>query len=65
MSNDLEELNEIYSKHEPLRPELQPYLEKTKYGWFIRHPFCNEPVHDLERCALIHDIIDRRTAKAD
>jgi hypothetical protein len=65
MSDDLEELNEIYSKHEPLRPELQPYLEKTKYGWFIRHPFCNEPVHDLERCALIHDIIDRRTAKAD
>ena len=65
MSDDLEELNEIYSKHEPLRPELQPYLEKTKYGWFIRHPFCNEPVHDLERCALIHEMIDERTAKAD
>ena len=50
---------------EPLRDDLRPYLEETNLGLFIRHPFCNSPVLDLDRCFVIHDQIDRRAAKAD
>jgi hypothetical protein len=55
----------MLDRYEPLRPELHSYLERLPHDTFIRHPFCNEHVYDLERCAWIHDIIDRRTAKAD
>jgi len=65
MSDKLKEFNELYSKHEPLRPELRPFLEKSKFGWFIRHPFCNDMIPDLTRCAQIHYRIDRQAAKAD
>jgi hypothetical protein len=44
---------------------LRPYLEQTELCWFIRHPFYNEPVYDLEKCAYIHQKIDCRTAQAD
>lgn len=50
---------------EPLRKELHQYLEKTKFGYFIRHPFCNEMIPDLNYCALIHETVDERAAKAD
>ena len=62
MSDTFEESR---SKYEPLRTELRPFLEKTKFGWFIRHPFANESIRDLKQCAWIHDLIDERTAKAD
>lgn len=55
----------LRTKHEPLRQDLRHYLDKTPRGLFIRHPFCNEPVLDLERCATIHEQIDRRSAQAD
>jgi hypothetical protein len=62
---DFEKLNELQDRYEPLRPELHPYLDQTGFGYFIRHPFCNDMVHDLDRCALIHKTIDERAAKAD
>lgn len=62
---DFETLNELLDRYEPLRPDLLPFLEKTSGGYFIRHPFCNERILDLDRCALIHQIIDGRTARAD
>jgi hypothetical protein len=52
-------------RFEPLREELRPYLEEYKDEFYIRHPFCNDSVHDLDHCALIHRTIDRRTARAD
>jgi hypothetical protein len=62
---DFEKLNELQDRYEPLRPELHPYLDQTEVGYFIRHPFCNDMVQDLDRCALIHQTIDKRAAKAD
>lgn len=62
---DFEKLNELLDRFEPLRPDMLPFLEKTSVGYFIRHPFCNESILDLDRCALIHHTIDERTAKAD
>jgi hypothetical protein len=60
------EYEERLARVEPLRKDLHEYLEKTRSGaYFIRHPFCNEMIHDLKRCAIIHDTIDTRTAKAD
>ncbi len=50
---------------EPLRENLHPYVEETRFGLFIRHPFCNAHIHDMNRCALIHEQIDRRSAEAD
>jgi len=66
VSHELNEtFNDAFSRHEPLRQELRPYLEQTELCWFIRHPFYNEPVYDLEKCAYIHQKIDCRTAQAD
>jgi hypothetical protein len=65
ISVDFKKLEELRERYEPLRPELYPYLEETPFGYFIRHPFCNDMVHDLDRCALIHRTIDQRAAKAD
>lgn len=65
-NNFSEFVHELLNRYEPLRPELHKYLEETSSGlFFIRHPFCNTLVHDLDRCALIHHTIDERTAKAD
>ncbi len=64
-NDDFETFNELHERYEPLRPELHDYLQQTSVGYFIRHPFCNEEVHDLDRCALIHHLIDRQEAKAD
>ncbi len=50
---------------EPLREELHEYLDEGPGMRFIRHPFCNEPISDLKRCAWIHEMIDERTARAD
>ncbi len=61
-----ERLRELHERYEPLRPELQQHLEQTRFGYFlIRHPFCNQTIIDLERCAMVHHIIDKHTAKAD
>lgn len=61
-----EHVQDLLNRYEPLRPELHSHLEETSSGhFFIRHPFCNQMVHDLERCALIHHTIDERTTKAD
>lgn len=62
---DFEKINELRERHEPLREELHRYLEETRFGYFIRHPFCNDMIPDLDHCALIHDTIDSRAAKAD
>lgn len=62
---DFEKVNELLSRRERLRPDLRPFLQKTQHGYFIRHPFCNEMVCDLGRCALIHHTIDERAARAD
>ena len=56
-----EKLNRI----EPLRDNLRHYLEETEYGYFLYSPFYNGPVLDLDRCARIHEQIDRREASAD
>jgi len=56
---------ETFQRIEPLREELRHFLEDTRLGIFIRHPFCNTHIHDLTRCALIHEQIDRRSAEAD
>jgi hypothetical protein len=56
---------EMLDRYEPLRPELHSYLQRLPHDTFIRHPFCNMPIHDLDRCAHIHHIIDERTAAAD
>jgi hypothetical protein len=58
-------LTDLLERYEPLRPELYEHLEETDVGYFIRHPFCNDRICDLDRCALIHQIIDQRAAKAD
>ena len=59
------EIEELLTRTEPLRKDLYEYLEKTNVGYFIRHPFCNDMISSLNRCALIHHTIDTRTAKAD
>jgi hypothetical protein len=64
-SVDFETFNELRERYEPLRPELRPYLQKARFGYFIRHPFCNESILDLDRCALIHQTIDERMSRAD
>ena len=58
-------LEEIQEPYEPLRKELRKYLEKSRWGYFIRHPFCNDMIHDLDYCSHIHQRIDRWTAQAD
>jgi hypothetical protein len=51
---------------EPLREELKPYLEEyDDHEYFLRSPFYNGPVLDLDRCVFIHEQIDRRAARAD
>jgi len=62
---DFEKLDALREQYEPLRKELHGYLEKTEFGYFIRHPFCNDMVLDLEHCALTHQRIDKREARAD
>jgi len=59
------EIEELLARAEPLRKDLHEYLEETGVGYFIRHPFCNDMIGDLNRCAWIHRTIDTRTAKAD
>lgn len=54
-----------WRRFEPLRNDLRPYIEETKFGPFIRHPFCNSPIVDMDRCALIHATIDERAKRAD
>lgn len=58
-------IEEIQETHEPLRRELHKYLDETPVGTFIRHPFCNNMVLDLEYCSRIHQQIDERAARAD
>lgn len=65
MADSFADVNESRSRREPLRAELRPYLAKTRIGWFIRHPFANEMIPDMNRCAWLHQMIDERTAKAD
>jgi hypothetical protein len=62
---EFDSTRELLERYEPLRPELHSYLEQTRFGFFIRHTFCNTSVVDLDRCALIHHTIDEQTAKAD
>jgi hypothetical protein len=59
------EYQEKLSRFEPLRKNLLKYVEETPVGYFIRHPFCNDMIHSLNHCALIHERIDRWAAKAD
>jgi hypothetical protein len=59
------EIERTRNRFEPLREDLRHYVEETRFGDFIRHPFCNSPIPDLDRCALIHEQIDRRAAEAD
>ena len=62
-----EEFEEKTYRIEPLRKDLKRYLcfhEKAN-ALVIHHPFCNQQILDLERCALIHERIDELTAKAD
>ena len=65
LSNPQHDDDSIYERHEPLRQELHEYLDKTPCGLFIRHPFCNDSIRDINRCAAIHARIDRQTAKAN
>ena len=58
-------IHELHERYEPLRAELHECLKETRFGYFIQHRFCNMPVPDLERCALIHHTIDERIAEAD
>jgi hypothetical protein len=50
---------------EPLREDLRHYVQETRHNYFLRHPFYNGPILDLDRCVLIHEQIDRRAAEAD
>ena len=60
------EFEETRNRIEPLRAELHNYLQDGgPYRCRISHPFCIQPISDLNRCALIHEQIDRRTAEAD
>lgn len=65
LDNATREHQEAMDRIEPLRKELLEYVEETPVGYFIRHPFCNEMIPDLNYCALIHETIDERAAKAD
>ena len=63
---------EMKNRIEPLRKDLESYLQFVKDSdssdscdTYIRHPYCNEQIFDVERCALIHETIDERTAKGD
>ncbi len=58
-------IEEIELPYEPLRRELHKYLVETRVGTFIRHPFCNNTVLDLDYCSRIHEQIDERAAQAD
>lgn len=51
--------------YEPLRPELHRYLVKQGIGFMIRHPFCYNPVENVNDCSDIHRLIDGRAAIAD
>ena len=62
---EFDSIRELLERYEPLRPELHSYLEQSPFGFFIRHPFCNTLVSNMEQCALIHHQIDERTAQAD
>ena len=63
----LEECLEKHNRIEPLRKDLERYLcfHEKENALVIHHPFCNQQIYDLERCALIHEIIDERTPDAD
>lgn len=65
LDRQLEDFKEKRSRVEPLRDDLRLYLEETRHGYFLRSPFYNGPVLDLDRCALIHEQFDARKAPAD
>ena len=55
----------IHSRHEPLHPDLHGYLETLGSGTYIRHPFCNEMILDIDRCGSIHQHIDFLVGRSD
>lgn len=63
--NDPAFYEEIHEPYEPLREDLHRYLEETPHGTFIRHPFGNHMIDDLDYCSRIHTWIDERAARAD
>ena len=65
LDNATREHQEKMSRIEPLRDDLRHYLDETRHGYFLRSPFYNGPVLDLDRCALIHEQFDARKAPAD
>jgi hypothetical protein len=54
-----------FRRYEPLREELRKYVEVCGGVRFLRHPFCNESIADLDKCGWIHDCLDERVAKYD
>lgn len=52
-------------RYEPLREELRPYVEVCAGMRFLRNPFCNETIADLDRCGWIHECYDSRVARYD
>jgi hypothetical protein len=66
LDNATREHQEKLNRIEPLRKDLRPYLQDGgPFRHLISHPFCIQPISDLNRCTLIHEQIDRRAAEAD
>ena len=57
--------DDAFERYEPLREELREYVEVCEGLRFLRHPFCNVGIGDLNRCGWIHDSLDQRVAKYD
>ena len=57
--------DDSFERHEPLRQELRQYVEVSLGIRFLRHPFCNVGIGDLNKCGWIHESYDQRVAKYD
>jgi hypothetical protein len=62
---ELNSQHDSHERYEPLRKELLKYVEVRRNMRFLRHPFCNESIADLDRCGWIHDCLDERVAEYD
>jgi hypothetical protein len=60
---ELNSQDDSFERYEPLRPELREYVEVSAGMRFLRNPFCNVGIGDLNKCAWIHESYDQRVAK--
>jgi hypothetical protein len=62
---DSNSADNAFERHEPLREELRKYVEVSGGMRFLRHPFCNVGIANLNKCGWVHESYDQRVAKYD